>query len=172
MAINPFTPRFLIIKGRSSKSRSGRKICTLRVWSRCSFAYSQAKTEEADGERLEKGTSFKLGNKYDLVKQLAGWKEQMFSEKETVKDFHLDALSHHIYVFSPKGDVYDLPENSTPVDYAFNVHSSLGFFIQTAKINNRIATIDAKLKKWDVAEIIKSKRSKSLTKIIAFCQNS
>ncbi len=124
------------------------------------FAYSQAKTEGVDGDRLEKGTSFKLGNKYDWVKQLAGWKEQMFSEQETVKDFHLDALSHHIYVFSPKGDVYDLPENSTPVDYAFNVHSGLGFFIQTAKVNNRIATIDAKLKSGDVVEIIKSKKSK------------
>lgn len=128
------------------------------------FAYSIAKSSGASTDKLEEGTSFKVGNKFDWVKQLVGWKDQMFSEKEAIKDFSLDALSHHIYVFSPKGDVYDLPENSTPVDYAFNVHSSLGFFIQTAKINDRIATVDAKLKSGDVVEIIKTKKSKSPNK--------
>ena len=128
------------------------------------FAYSQAKTSGVIEEKLQKGTSFKIGSKYDWVKQLVGWKEQMFSEKEAVKDFKLDALSQHIYVFSPLGDVYDLPENATPVDFAFTVHSDLGFFIQSVKINKKIAPIDAILKSGDIVEIVKTKYPKKPNK--------
>ncbi len=101
------------------------------------FAYAHAKHQGATDEKLEKGTAF------------------------NITDFSLDALSHHIYVFSPKGDVYDLPENSTPVDYAFNVHSNLGFYIQSAKINGKMASIDSKLKSGDLVEIIKTKSQKT-----------
>lgn len=128
------------------------------------FAYSQAKSGKGSEEKLQKGTAFKTGNKFNWVKQLAGWKEQMFSEKETLKDFKLDALSQRIFVFSPTGDVYDLPENATPVDYAFTVHSNLGFYIQSVKINEKIATIDAKLKSGDIVEILKTKKPKKPNK--------
>jgi len=124
------------------------------------FAYTRAKHEGASDEKLEKGTAFTISEKMAWVKQLAGWQQQVVGVKETLSDFHLDALSHHIYVFSPKGDVYDLPEDATPVDYAFNVHSNLGFYIQSAKINDKIASVDAKLKSGDVVEIIKTKKPK------------
>ncbi len=124
------------------------------------FAYSQSKNKGISDEKLEGGTAFKIGNKFDWVKQLVGWKDQMFSEKDSLKDFRLDALAHHIYVYSPLGDVYDLPEDATPVDYAFSVHSGLGFQIQTVKINDKIATIDSKLRSGDVIQIIKTKNPK------------
>lgn len=124
------------------------------------FAYSHAKHQGATDEKLEKGTAFNITEKMSWVSQLAGWQQQVVGVKESLSDFRLDALSHHIYVFSPKGDVYDLPENATPVDYAFNVHSNLGFFIQSAKINGKIASIDSKLKSGDLVEIIKTKSQK------------
>ncbi|EKD53048.1 MAG: hypothetical protein ACD_61C00169G0002 [uncultured bacterium] len=128
------------------------------------FAYTNAKQKGATDEKLEKGTAFSITEKMAWVKQLADWQQQLVGVKETLSDFRLDALSHHIYVFSPKGDVFDLPENATPVDYAFNVHSGLGFFIQSAKINDKIAPIDATLKSGDVVEIIKSKNPKTPNK--------
>lgn len=128
------------------------------------FAYAHAKHHGATDETLEKGTAFKITQKMSWVNQLAGWQQQVLGTKETVADFKLDALSHHIYVFSPKGDVYDLPEDSTPVDYAFNVHSDLGFYLHSAKVNGKMAPIDFKLKSGDLVEIIKTKNPKTPSK--------
>jgi len=128
------------------------------------FAYSDAKSHGASDEKLKKGTAFKVTEKMSWVKQLVGWQNQVSAEGDSLEDYKLDALSSHIYVFSPNGDVYDLPENSTPVDYAFNVHSDLGFYIQTVKVNGRIAPLDKELKSGDVVEIQKSKNIKKPNK--------
>lgn len=124
------------------------------------FGYTQAKHGGASDESLEKGTAFKITEKMSWINQLAGWQQQVLGADESLADFRLDALSHHIYVFSPKGDVYDLPENSTPVDYAFNVHSDLGFYLHSAKVNGKIVPLDYKLKSGDLVEILKSKGQK------------
>lgn len=128
------------------------------------FAYAQAKSSGATDEKLEKGLAFKVSNKMAWVSQLASWQQQVQGEKESASDFSLDALSHRIYVFSPNGDVYDLPENSTPVDFAYDVHSGLGSFIQSVKVNGKIAPIDATLKSGDVVEIQKTKSAKTPNK--------
>jgi GTP pyrophosphokinase len=60
--------------------------------------------------------------------------------------------------------VYDLPENSTPVDYAFAVHTNLGFYISSVKVNGRISSVDQALKSGDVIEILKSRVKKSVNK--------
>jgi len=124
------------------------------------FAYAEAKSHGASHADLKEGTAFKITEKMSWVKQLAGWQQQLSNPSDSFEEFKLDALSRHIYVFSPKGDVYDLPENSTPVDYAFDVHSDLGYFIQTVKINGKIVPLDYQLKSGDIIEIQKSKTPK------------
>lgn len=128
------------------------------------FAYAHAKHHGASEESLEKGTAFKITEKMSWVNQLAGWQQQVLGVEESLADYKLDALSHHLYVFSPHGDVYDLPEDATPVDYAFTVHSDLGFYLHAAKVNGKIAPIDTKLKSGDLIEIIKSKNPKTPNK--------
>jgi len=128
------------------------------------FAYSQAKSSGVSDEKLEEGTAFKVTDKMSWVKQLAGWQSQVSSAGDSLEDYKLDALSKHIYVFSPNGDVYDLPENSTPVDYAFSVHSDLGSYIQTVIVNGRIASLDHPLKSGDIVEVQKSKTIKKPNK--------
>lgn len=128
------------------------------------FAYSDAKSHGASDKKLEEGTAFKITDKMSWVKQLAGWQNQVGNTGDNLEDYKLDALSSHIYVFSPNGDVYDLPENSTPVDFAFNVHSDLGSYIQTVKINGKIASLDHPLKSGDIIEIQKSKTIKKPNK--------
>jgi GTP diphosphokinase / guanosine-3',5'-bis(diphosphate) 3'-diphosphatase len=124
------------------------------------FAYSEAKSHGATHTKLKEGTAFKITDKMSWVKQLAGWQQQVSNPNESLEEYKLDALSQHIYVFSPKGDVYDLPENSTPVDYAFNVHSDLGYYIQTVIVNGKIVPLDHQLKSGDIIEIQKSKTAR------------
>jgi GTP diphosphokinase / guanosine-3',5'-bis(diphosphate) 3'-diphosphatase len=121
-------------------------------------AYSQAKQNIKDPDSLEKGTAFKTSKKINWVSQLAQWQDQVTDSKEFKKNLSLDTLSHRIYVFSPKGDVYDLPEGATPVDFAFAVHSDLGLHIQRAKINQKLVSLSHPLKSGDVVEIDKSKK--------------
>lgn len=122
--------------------------------------YSQAKTKGANEESLEKGTAFKVTQKMKWVQQLADWQQQTQTSEEFVTELKLDALSHRIYVFSPLGDVYDLPSQATPVDFAFAVHSDIGLHLQGAKVNQKMASLDHPLQSGDVVEIIKSKRQR------------
>lgn len=128
------------------------------------FAYSEAKSHGASDAKLKEGTAFKITDKMSWIKQLVGWKDQVGAEGDSLEDFKLDALSSHIYIFSPNGDVYDLPENSTPVDFAFGVHSDLGYYIQSVKVNGKIAPLDQELRSGDIVEIQKSKSVKKPNK--------
>ena len=66
----------------------------------------------------------------------------------------IELFSDRIFVFSPRGDLYDLPEGSTPLDFAFAVHSNIGLRTMGAKINGRMAPLDRQLENRDVVEII------------------
>lgn len=121
-------------------------------------AYSQAKFSGASGEKLIRGVNFKTNQKNKWIQQLAQWQDQITDSKEFKKNLSLDTLSHRIYVFSPLGDVYDLPEGATPVDFAFAIHTDLGFQIQRAKVNQKLVSLSYPLKSGDVVEIDKSKR--------------
>ena len=119
--------------------------------------YSTAKETGASDEKLQKGIAFKGKEKMDWIKELANWQREVENSEEYVQSLKLDALSERIYVFSPHGDVYDLPKDATPVDFAFAVHSDLGLHIQGAKVNQKIAPLSCQLKSGDLVEIIKSK---------------
>ena len=119
--------------------------------------YSAAKETGASDEKLQKGIAFKVKEKMDWIKELANWQREVENSEEYVQSLKLDALSERIYVFSPHGDVYDLPKDATPVDFAFAVHSDLGLHIQGAKVNQKIAPLSCQLKSGDLVEIIKSK---------------
>ncbi|MFZ2202747.1 MAG: RelA/SpoT family protein [Microgenomates group bacterium] len=119
--------------------------------------YSSAKGMGASDEKLEKGTAFTVKEKIDWIRELANWQKETESSEDYVNSLKLDALSERIYVFSPHGDVYDLPQGATPVDFAFAVHSDLGLHIQGAKVNQKIAPLNYQLKSGDLVEIIKSK---------------
>lgn len=76
------------------------------------------------------------------------------SGAEFIEDAKLELFSDRIFVFSPKGDLYDLPEGSTPIDFAFAIHSQIGLKTLGAKVNNKLVTLDTKLENRDVVEIM------------------
>jgi GTP pyrophosphokinase len=77
-----------------------------------------------------------------------------------IKRVKIDVFRDRVFVFSPKGDVYDLPEGATPVDFAYAVHTDIGNKCTGALINDKMAPLDTKLKSGEVIEIITDKNRK------------
>ncbi len=75
-------------------------------------------------------------------------------------EMKLDMFHDRIFVFSPNGDVFDLPEESTPIDFAYAIHTDIGNRAATAKINHQIANLDSPLRSGDMVEIITDKNRK------------
>ncbi|HSX02789.1 MAG TPA: bifunctional (p)ppGpp synthetase/guanosine-3',5'-bis(diphosphate) 3'-pyrophosphohydrolase [Candidatus Saccharimonadia bacterium] len=96
----------------------------------------------------------KLPAKLGWVQQLANIKQLAGEGQEFLEDARLELFTDRIFVFSPKGDLYDLPEGSTPLDFAFAVHSDMGLRTMGARVNGRMVTLDARLENRDVVEVI------------------
>jgi GTP pyrophosphokinase len=121
------------------------------------WVYSDAKSKGAKDEALEKGTVFAPPDRLLWVRQLVDWQNEMSDSEEFLKAVKFDALKHRNFVFSPEGDVYDLPAGATPVDFAYAVHSQLPNSIAGAKVDGKIVALDYKLRSGQVVEIMKSK---------------
>lgn len=119
--------------------------------------YGSLKFQGARDEKLEKGVM--IPEKLKWVRQLAEWQKTIKDSQELEKALKIDVLKKRIFVFTPKGDVFDLPEGATPVDFAFAVHTDLGKHIQGAKINGKMASLNSGLRSGDVCEIIKRKKA-------------
>ena len=79
---------------------------------------------------------------------------------EYIESLKIDMFDDEVFVFTPKGRIVSLPSGSTPIDFAYAIHSGVGNAMIGAKINNRIANIDATLKNGDIVEVLTSKNAK------------
>lgn len=122
--------------------------------------YSSVKSKGVSDQKLEKGNLFAPSEKLSWVKQLVGWQKELVGSQEFVDALKFDGLAHRIFVFSPKGDVFDLPQDATPVDFAYGVHTQLGDETVGAKVNGKMVGLDHKLKSGDMVEIIKKEGTK------------
>ncbi len=80
--------------------------------------------------------------------------------KEYIKKLKFDIFQDRIFIFTPKGDVIDLPKDATPVDFAYHVHTEIGNQCTGALVNEKISPLDTKLKNGDMVEIIRDKNRK------------
>lgn len=94
------------------------------------------------------------------IKDLVEWQKNISDNEQFIQDIKLDIFQDRIFIFTPKGDVFDLPDGSTPVDFAYHVHSSLGDKCVGSRVNGIIAHLSHKLKSGDVVEIITDKKRK------------
>ncbi|MDO8592295.1 MAG: RelA/SpoT family protein [bacterium] len=132
----------------------------------------QIRTKEMD-EEAKYGIAahwyYKIkGKSDDDARQQPAWvKEVLKIQKETedthdfIKQIKFDVFHDRIFVFSPKGDVFDLPQGATPIDFAYTVHTDIGNQAVSALINDKIAQLDQELKNGDLVEIITDKKRKS-----------
>jgi GTP pyrophosphokinase len=79
---------------------------------------------------------------------------------EFIKHIKNDLFLTQIFVFTPKGDVVELPENATPLDFAYYIHTDIGNQCVGAKINHQMTSLDSRLKSGDVVEIMTDKNRK------------
>lgn len=115
-------------------------------------------TNGRPGKLKDKG--YTLPKKFNWIKDLVKWQEETKDNQQYLKSLAIDFFQNRIFVFTPQGDVIDLPEEATPVDFAYHVHTWIGDHCAGAKVNNRMSSLDAKLKNGDVIEIITDKNRK------------
>jgi GTP diphosphokinase / guanosine-3',5'-bis(diphosphate) 3'-diphosphatase len=122
--------------------------------------YSQAKSTGVNDSILEKGQIFAPTDKQAWVRQLVAWQDEITDNSEYFQALKLDIFQHRELVFSPHGDVYDLPSGATPVDYAYAVHTDLGHQISGARVNGKLVSLNHPLKNGDIVEILVDKNRK------------
>ena len=94
------------------------------------------------------------GKKFGWVQQLKDWQEKISGTAEFLEGLKIDFFKNRIFVLTPKGDVIDLPDGATPIDFAYAVHTDIGNRCAGAKVNGRITPISQILKNGDVVEIM------------------
>jgi GTP pyrophosphokinase len=107
----------------------------------------------------EKG--FTLPKKLDWIQDLVKWQKEIQDDQQYLQALSLDFFHNRIFVLTPKGDVIDLPEDATPIDFAYHVHTWIGDHCAGVKVNDQMTSLDVKLKNGDVIEIITDKNRKS-----------
>jgi GTP diphosphokinase / guanosine-3',5'-bis(diphosphate) 3'-diphosphatase len=91
------------------------------------------------------------------VRQLMEWQREVADATEFVEGLKLEVFQDQVFVFTPKGDVKDLPAGATPLDFAYRIHTDVGHRTIGSKVNNRLVPLDYKLRNGDIVEIITTK---------------
>ncbi|MBR5224652.1 MAG: bifunctional (p)ppGpp synthetase/guanosine-3',5'-bis(diphosphate) 3'-pyrophosphohydrolase [Clostridia bacterium] len=101
-----------------------------------------------------------LDQKMYWLRQILEWQNETRDSEEFIKSLKVDLFSDEIFVFTPKGEIIDLPSGANPIDFAYRIHSAVGNKCVGAKVNGRIVTLDTPLKTGDFVEIITQQNSK------------
>lgn len=107
------------------------------------------------------------------------WLEELASahapdsgSEEFVQGLREDFFSHRVFVFTPRGDVVDLPHSSTPIDFAYAIHSELGNHMNGAKVNGKMVSFDTQLHNGDVVEVLEKASAKPTLKWLDYARTS
>ncbi|HYE80777.1 MAG TPA: bifunctional (p)ppGpp synthetase/guanosine-3',5'-bis(diphosphate) 3'-pyrophosphohydrolase [Clostridia bacterium] len=109
------------------------------------WKYKEGKTSQSE-----------FDEKLKWLRQMLEWQNEIKDTREFMETLKVDLFTDEVYVFTPKGDVVDLPVDSTPIDFAYKIHSQIGNRCIGAKINGRIVPLDYKLQNGDIVEVITS----------------
>jgi GTP pyrophosphokinase len=91
------------------------------------------------------------------LRQLMEWRDQVADAEEFVESLKSDVFKEQIYVFTPAGDIIELPAGATPVDFAYRIHTEIGHQCVGAKINDQLVTLDYRLQNGQVVKILTSR---------------
>lgn len=90
------------------------------------------------------------------LRRILEWQKELTDSKEFLEIFKIDLFPDEVYVFTPKGDVKELPKGSTPIDFAYTIHSELGHRCTGAKINGKLVSLKTVLKSGDTVDVTTS----------------
>ena len=106
-----------------------------------------------EGGRTDK----EFDEKLSWLRQILDWQNELKDAREFMESLKIDLFENEVFVFTPKGDVIDLPAGATPIDFAYAIHTDVGHRCIGAKVNGRIIPLDYKLRNGDMVEILTSK---------------
>jgi GTP pyrophosphokinase len=109
-----------------------------------------------EGSKVDRDYDAKLA----WVRQLMDWQRDVADATEFVEGLKIDLFQDQVFVFTPRGDVKDLPAGSTPLDFAYRIHTDVGHSCIGAKVNNRLVPLDYKLNNGDIVEIVTTKAAR------------
>lgn len=104
-------------------------------------------------------TDEEFEKKLSWLRQILDWNHELRDDREFLESLKIDLFSDVVFVFTPKGDVLELPAGSNPIDFAYRIHTEVGNRCIGAKVNGRIVPIDHQLKNGDIVEVLTSKQS-------------
>lgn len=115
------------------------------------WAYS-IKGKPKEGGKVDKEISW--------ISELRDWQKDSIKSYDFLNNLKIDLFKNRIFVFTPKGDVIDLPEGATPLDFAYNIHSDIGNHCSGAIVNNKMVSLDYHLQNGEICEILTNKNKK------------
>jgi guanosine-3',5'-bis(diphosphate) 3'-pyrophosphohydrolase len=134
------------------------------------WAYSQAKTSK---DFIE-GNKNIVANQTDItwVQQLRNWQKDFTDPEEFVQSLKIDFFKHRVFAITPKGEVIDLPAGSTPVDFAYQIHSQIGDHCVGAKVNDKMVPLDYQIQSGDLVDILVQKNKKPSESWLKFAKTA
>lgn len=135
------------------------------------WAYSEFKKENIRTREREK-FSFLDKKQFAWLDQIREWQKDVENPDEFLETLKIDFFQSRIFVLSPKGDVVDLPEGATPLDFAYHIHTDIGGSTMGARINGKMVALDYRLKTGEVVEIITQKGKHPTADWLKFVKSS
>ena len=123
--------------------------------------------KESGGSEISKDST-----QLSWLEQIKEMQSEANDNKEFLNSVKIDLFSDTVFVFSPKGEVYELTSGSSPLDFAYKVHTGVGNSCVGAKVNKRIVPLDYQLKNGDIVEILTSKQAKPSLDWVNLCKTS
>ncbi|MBI1975069.1 MAG: bifunctional (p)ppGpp synthetase/guanosine-3',5'-bis(diphosphate) 3'-pyrophosphohydrolase, partial [Parcubacteria group bacterium] len=123
-------------------------------------------------EYAERAASIAPQKELTWVNQLSEWQKEFKGSQEFIESLKIDFFKNRIFVITPKGDVIDLPEGSSPVDFAYHIHTDIGDQCAGARVNGKIVPLETLLKSGDVVEILVQKGKKPSEQWLEFVKTS
>ena len=120
----------------------------------------------------EEGKGSRVDDALTWFRQVLEWQKDASEPEEFMEFLHMDLFQGEIFVFTPKGEVKQLPVDASPIDFAFSVHTEVGLHCAGAKVNGRIAPLSRKLKSGDSVEIITNQRQRPNRDWLGFVKTS
>jgi GTP pyrophosphokinase len=144
------------------------QIRTLKMHNEAEFGiaahwiYSEQKKKKNWRDFLFKKKQAVPEKELEWVKQLREWQNEIGrDDEEFMQSLKIDFFKNHIFAFTPQGDIIDLPEEATPIDFAYAIHGEIGNHATGAKANSKMVPLDYHIKNGDVLEILTDKARKS-----------
>ncbi|MCR4306426.1 MAG: TGS domain-containing protein, partial [Candidatus Yonathbacteria bacterium] len=106
------------------------------------------------------------------IKQLLEWQKSTPQSGEFLEHLRTEFFKDRVFVFTPDGDVIDLPEESSPIDFAYAIHTDIGNHLSGVKINGKMVSLDTPLKTGDIIEIVTKKGAHPTTKWLKYAKTA